>query len=48
MSQYSHLLEPFDLGVTKARSRVLMGSMHIGLEERSSAGWCWHYSEWVG
>ena len=38
MSQYSHLLEPLDLGFTKARSRVLMGSMHTGLEERKG-GW---------
>jgi 2,4-dienoyl-CoA reductase (NADPH2) len=38
MSQYDHLLEPLDLGFTKARSRVLMGSMHTGLEERKG-GW---------
>ncbi|GAA6133217.1 NADPH-dependent 2,4-dienoyl-CoA reductase [Oceaniserpentilla sp. 4NH20-0058] len=38
MSQYTHLLEPLDLGFTKARSRVLMGSMHTGLEERKG-GW---------
>ena len=38
MSQYQHLLEPLDLGFTKARSRVLMGSMHTGLEERKG-GW---------
>ena len=38
MSQYEHLLSPLDLGFTKARSRVLMGSMHTGLEERKG-GW---------
>lgn len=38
MSQYDHLLEPLDLGFTQARSRVLMGSMHTGLEERKG-GW---------
>ena len=38
MGQYDHLLEPLDLGFTKARSRVLMGSMHTGLEERKG-GW---------
>jgi 2,4-dienoyl-CoA reductase (NADPH2) len=38
MSQYEHLLEPLDLGFVKARSRVLMGSMHTGLEERKG-GW---------
>ena len=30
---YSKLLEPLDLGYTKLRSRVIMGSMHTGLEE---------------
>jgi 2,4-dienoyl-CoA reductase (NADPH2) len=38
MSQYQHLLEPLDLGFVKARSRVVMGSMHTGLEERKG-GW---------
>lgn len=38
MSQYPHLLAPLDLGFTQARSRVLMGSMHTGLEERKG-GW---------
>ncbi len=31
---YPHLLEPLDLGFTTLRNRVLMGSMHIGLEDR--------------
>ena len=30
---YPHLLEPLDLGFMKLRNRVLMGSMHTGLEE---------------
>lgn len=30
---YSHLLAPLDLGFTTLRNRVLMGSMHTGLEE---------------
>ncbi len=34
MSQYSHLLAPLDLGHTTLKNRVLMGSMHTGLEER--------------
>ena len=38
MGQYQHLLAPLDLGFTTARSRVLMGSMHTGLEERKG-GW---------
>ena len=30
---YPHLLEPLDLGFTTLKNRVLMGSMHLGLEE---------------
>jgi 2,4-dienoyl-CoA reductase (NADPH2) len=30
---YPHLLAPLDLGFTTLKNRVLMGSMHIGLEE---------------
>ena len=33
MTKYEHLLRPLDLGFTKLRNRVLMGSMHTGLEE---------------
>lgn len=33
MSYYPHLLAPLDLGFTQLRNRVLMGSMHTGLEE---------------
>lgn len=33
MSNYPHLLAPLDLGFTTLKNRVLMGSMHIGLEE---------------
>ncbi|MFF0360199.1 oxidoreductase [Streptomyces fungicidicus] len=33
MSRYPHLLTPLDLGFTTLPNRVLMGSMHIGLEE---------------
>src|SRR5512136_1752184 len=32
---YPHLLAPLDLGFTKLRNRVLMGSMHTGLEDRA-------------
>ncbi|ULQ46338.1 NADPH-dependent 2,4-dienoyl-CoA reductase [Flagellatimonas centrodinii] len=31
---YPHLLAPLDLGFTTLRNRVLMGSMHTGLEDR--------------
>jgi len=31
-AMYPHLLEPLDLGFTQLRNRVLMGSMHTGLE----------------
>lgn len=33
-SLYPHLLEPLDLGFTSLKNRVLMGSLHLGLEER--------------
>ncbi|WP_199572950.1 NADPH-dependent 2,4-dienoyl-CoA reductase [Streptomyces murinus] len=33
MSRYPHLLTPLDLGFTTLPNRVLMGSMHVGLEE---------------
>jgi 2,4-dienoyl-CoA reductase (NADPH2) len=31
---YPHLLSPLDLGFTTLRNRVVMGSMHTGLEDR--------------
>lgn len=33
-SQYPNLLKPLDLGFTTLRNRVVMGSMHTGLEDR--------------
>ena len=38
---YPHLLEPLDLGFVTLPNRVLMGSMHVGLEEArtGSSGW---------
>ena len=30
---FPHLLAPLDLGFTTLKNRVLMGSMHLGLEE---------------
>jgi len=33
-SPYPHLLAPLDLGHTTLRNRVVMGSMHTGLEDR--------------
>ncbi len=32
-SSFAHLLEPLDLGFTTLANRVIMGSMHTGLEE---------------
>ena len=32
-AQYPHMLAPLDLGFTTLKNRVLMGSMHTGLEE---------------
>ena len=36
MSHYPHLLAPLDLGFTTLSNRVLMGSMHTGLEDKAS------------
>lgn len=32
-SPYPHLLAPLDLGFTQLKNRVLMGSMHTGMED---------------
>ncbi len=34
-ARYPHLLAPLDLGFTRLRNRVLMGSMHTGLEDHA-------------
>ncbi len=34
MNSYPNLLQPLDLGFTTLKNRVLMGSMHTGLEDR--------------
>jgi 2,4-dienoyl-CoA reductase (NADPH2) len=36
MNQYPNLLRPLDLGFTTLKNRVLMGSMHTGLEEEKN------------
>nr|WP_139852563.1 NADPH-dependent 2,4-dienoyl-CoA reductase [Acinetobacter pullicarnis] len=33
-ARYAHLLKPLDLGFTTIKNRVVMGSMHTGLEDR--------------
>ncbi len=33
---YPHLFRPLDLGFTTVRNRILMGSMHTGLEDRAT------------
>jgi 2,4-dienoyl-CoA reductase (NADPH2) len=33
MNSYPHLLQPLNLGFTTLPNRILMGSMHVGLEE---------------
>ncbi|HEX9858741.1 MAG TPA: NADPH-dependent 2,4-dienoyl-CoA reductase, partial [Paracoccaceae bacterium] len=38
MSDYPHLLAPLDLGFVTLPNRVLMGSMHTGLEETGDWG----------
>lgn len=39
-NQYPHILEPLDLGFTTIKNRIMMGSMHTGLEDRP-----WNFSE---
>ena len=39
-SNYPHILEPLDLGFTTIKNRIMMGSMHTGLEDRP-----WHFNE---
>lgn len=36
--RYANLLKPLDLGHTQLKNRVLMGSMHTGLEEGGVLG----------
>jgi 2,4-dienoyl-CoA reductase (NADPH2) len=36
--QYPNLFAPLDLGFTTLKNRVLMGSMHTGLEDRDATG----------
>ncbi len=35
-SPYPHLFQPLDLGFTTLRNRIVMGSMHTGLEDKAS------------
>ena len=36
MTKYKHIFEPLDLGFTTVKNRILMGSMHTGLEEEKN------------
>ncbi|NIB43477.1 NADPH-dependent 2,4-dienoyl-CoA reductase [Pseudomaricurvus alkylphenolicus] len=38
-NQYSLLFEPLDLGFTRLKNRILMGSMHTGLEHDGDEGY---------
>ena len=33
-TSYAHILKPLHLGFTSIKNRVVMGSMHTGLEDR--------------
>ncbi len=46
-SPYPHLLRPLDLGFTQLRNRVLMGSMHTGLEEGRDLSRLAGYEVWA-
>ncbi|HBK70326.1 MAG TPA: NADPH-dependent 2,4-dienoyl-CoA reductase, partial [Flavobacteriaceae bacterium] len=36
MTKYKHIFEPLDLGFIILKNRILMGSMHTGLEEKKN------------
>ena len=36
MTKYKHIFEPLDLGFTTLKNRIIMGSMHTGLEEEKN------------
>ena len=36
MNKFPHIFEPLDLGFTTLKNRILMGSMHTGLEEEKN------------
>ncbi|QMU63099.1 MAG: SidA/IucD/PvdA family monooxygenase [Flavobacteriaceae bacterium] len=36
--KYPHIFDPLDLGFTTLKNRILMGSMHTGLEETKNGG----------
>tara|TARA_R110002051_G_scaffold137916_2_gene210506 strand:+ start:8307 stop:10334 length:2028 start_codon:yes stop_codon:yes gene_type:complete len=36
MTKYTHIFKPLDLGFTILKNRILMGSMHTGLEEEKN------------
>ncbi len=38
LTKYPHVFTPLDLGHTRLKNRILMGSMHTGLEDVSNAG----------
>ncbi len=40
MTAYDHMLAPLDLGFTTLKNRIVMGSMHTGLEDRF-----WNYGK---
>jgi hypothetical protein len=53
MTSYANILKPLHLGFTTIKNRVVMGSMHTGLEDRffnylnlqlilkKEQRWCW-------
>lgn len=39
--RYPHVFAPLDLGFVRLKNRILMGSMHTGLEEAPAASRAW-------
>ena len=42
---FPHIFTPLDLGFTTLKNRIIMGSMHTGLEEIQSNRHRWHRSK---
>ncbi|MCC3862558.1 NADPH-dependent 2,4-dienoyl-CoA reductase [Emcibacteraceae bacterium Y4] len=39
MNKYPHMFEPLDLGFTRLKNRIIMGSMHTMLEDMKDLSW---------
>ena len=47
MQPFPHTFKPLDLGFTQIKNRVVMGSMHTGLEEAEDGKFEEHYDNFA-